>query len=151
MENNNLYSEKQYIESIGHPRKKELAELILSGATLEELQEKGFSKINAQESLKAIKLNVAGKEDLKIGSSVEEEDTTEETTDTTDENVGEEKKEEAESLDQVPQNDSEVTEPQAGVDVAPGQDQSVETPGPVEPKPGQPGTVHVEEEERKIG
>ena len=49
-----------FIAAISHPRKKQLAEMLIDGATVEALAEVGFSRINALEMARSIRQNVEG-------------------------------------------------------------------------------------------
>lgn len=64
MANRNALSREAYLKTIAHPRKNELATMILDGASVEELNAAGFGRINILEAARDIRLKVEGKEDL---------------------------------------------------------------------------------------
>jgi hypothetical protein len=74
MENRNSYSREGFIKELGHVRKIELANLIMDNASVDEMNEAGFSKISIQEMATQIKKNVVGYGDLKIEFSMTEEE-----------------------------------------------------------------------------
>lgn len=64
MANRNTLSREAYLKTISHPRKLELATMILDGATVEELNAKDFGRVNILEAARAIRLQVEGQEEL---------------------------------------------------------------------------------------
>ena len=67
MSSNNQMSKEQFINQIGHVRKREMAAMILDGATFEELESKGFGRTNVQDMVAKIKIHVVGLEGFKVG------------------------------------------------------------------------------------
>lgn len=64
--NNNSESRESYLAKITHPRKKELATMILDGASLEDMNAAGFGRLNILEAARVIRRNVQGQENLQI-------------------------------------------------------------------------------------
>lgn len=64
--NNNTESRESYLAKISHPRKKQLATMILDGATLAEMNDAGFGRLNILEAANVIRRNVQGQENLQI-------------------------------------------------------------------------------------
>lgn len=64
--NSNNLSREGYLKTFGHPRKKELAIMLLDGASVEELNEAGFGRINILEAARDIRLKVEGYADFKL-------------------------------------------------------------------------------------
>ena len=55
---NNKLTREEFVGQIGHPRKEEMANMILDEATFEELEEKGFGRINVLEMAALISANM---------------------------------------------------------------------------------------------
>lgn len=64
--NSNNLSREGYLKTFGHPRKKELAIMLLDGASVEELNAAGFGRINILEAARDIRLKVEGYADFKL-------------------------------------------------------------------------------------
>lgn len=62
--NRNNVSREDYIARITHPRKRQLATMILDGASVAELNDAGFGRLNIMEAARDIKRNVEGQENL---------------------------------------------------------------------------------------
>ena len=68
MNGNNTQSAEGFIEAFGHPRKKELAGMLLAEevATKQELVDAGFQRITVLEMSRNIRQNVEGMEDFEM-------------------------------------------------------------------------------------
>lgn len=64
--NSNTLSREGYLKTFGHPRKAELATMLLDGASVEELNAAGFGRINILEMASDIRLKVEGQKDFSI-------------------------------------------------------------------------------------
>lgn len=65
MKGNNTQSKEGFINSLGHPRKKELAEVLMTeGVTLEEVKALQFDRISVMEMVREISRNIEGMEDF---------------------------------------------------------------------------------------
>lgn len=64
--NSNTLSREAYLKTFGHPRKKELAIMLLDGASVEDLNAAGFGRINILEAARDIRLKVEGQEGFSI-------------------------------------------------------------------------------------
>lgn len=66
MNGNNSTTHEGFIKALGHPRKQELAEMIIAGADVAAMKEAGFGRINILEMARTIKESVEGMEGLDI-------------------------------------------------------------------------------------
>jgi len=66
MNNNNSVTREAFVASFTHPRKQELANMLLDGATKEQLEAAGFSRINALEMSTAIRTSIIDKQDFSL-------------------------------------------------------------------------------------
>lgn len=66
MSNSNKMTKEEFIASIVHPRKKQLATMLLSGATPEEIAEASFDRSRVLEMQTQIAKNVEGMTDFNI-------------------------------------------------------------------------------------
>jgi len=65
--NTNSVSREQYLKGITHPRKRQLATMILDRASVEEMNAEGFARLNIMEASRDIRSKVEGERDLKVG------------------------------------------------------------------------------------
>lgn len=96
MENRNSYTREAFIKELGHARKIELANMVMDGASIEDMNAAGFSRINIQEMYMQVKNNVTGFEDIQfnVPRTPEEEAARDEQVETANANAAAEKKSE---------------------------------------------------------
>lgn len=66
MKGNNSSTREAFIKELGHPRKIELANMIFDGASVEEMKNAGYGRINILEMAREISRDVEGQENLSI-------------------------------------------------------------------------------------
>lgn len=64
MNGNNTTTPEGFVKNLSHPRKKELATMLLNGTTIEALSAASFGRINVIEMARDIKRSVVGMEDF---------------------------------------------------------------------------------------
>lgn len=67
MNGNNTQSKEGFINALGHPRKKELAEMLLAEeVNVEAVREAGYDRVTVAEMAREISRNVEGMEDFSV-------------------------------------------------------------------------------------
>lgn len=66
MEGHNKLTREEFLKGVSHPRKKELAEMLLDGKSKEEMVEAGYGRINILEMAREISRNVEDKKGFSV-------------------------------------------------------------------------------------